>query len=188
ILTWSNFRLKQWRQISSAHALEGSVLFLGLVIASTVVLYNARTNPDPVLFYAPLPFLLWAVFRFGARATSAAILIVTFLAIWSSAQGHGPFAGESAEINARSMAMFLIVLAVPVMLLAARIQERAVVETELSKRESRFRIVADAAPVHIWMSGTDKLTTFVNKPWLQFTGRTMEQEFGNGWLEGVHPD
>src|SRR5213596_3154020 len=102
IVTWCNFKPSQWRGIPSSRALEGSILFLGLVIASTVVLYNARTNPDPVLFYAPLPFLLWAVFRFGARATSAAILIVTLLAIWSSAHGHGPFTSQSAEINARA--------------------------------------------------------------------------------------
>src|SRR4030095_14484469 len=108
-------------------------------IASTVVLYNARTNPDPVLFYAPLPFLLWAVFRFGARVTSAAILIVTFLAIWSSAHGHGPFTNESVEISARSMQKFLIVMAVPIMLLAAGIQERR-------KAEERFVDAIRAGP------------------------------------------
>ncbi len=188
ILTWSDIKLAQWRGISNRRGLETSVLFLGLVIASTVALYNAQKNPDPVLFYAPLPFLLWAVFRFGPRATSAAILIVTFLAIWSSAHGHGPFAGESAEINARSIQMFLIVMAVPIMLLAAGIQERRIGESELRESQSRFRIVADAAPVLIWMSGVDKLCTFFNKPWLEFTGRSLEQELGNGWAEGVHPD
>src|SRR6266480_857735 len=188
IVTWYDFRPAQWRGISSARALEGSALFLGLVIASTVVLYNASTNPDPVLFYAPMPFLLWAVFRFGNRATSAGVLIVTFLAIWSSAHGHGPFTNESAEINARSIQLFLIVIAVPIMLLAAGIQERAVGETKLRESESRFRIVADAAPVLIWMSGVDKLYTFFNKPWLEFTGRSMEQELGNGWAQGVHPE
>jgi PAS domain S-box-containing protein len=61
-------------------------------------------------------------------------------------------------------------------------------ETLLRESEERFRIVADSAPVLIWMSGLDKLCTFFNKPWLQFTGRTMEQEMGNGWADGVHPD
>ena len=61
-------------------------------------------------------------------------------------------------------------------------------EAALRESESRFRIVADAAPVLIWMSGSDKLCTFFNKPWLEFTGRSLEQELGNGWTEGVHPD
>jgi PAS domain S-box-containing protein len=61
-------------------------------------------------------------------------------------------------------------------------------EAGLRESEERFRIVADAAPVLIWMSGVDKLCTFFNKPWLEFTGRSLEEEIGNGWAEGVHPD
>ena len=65
---------------------------------------------------------------------------------------------------------------------------RTQIEQRLKASEERFRIVADAAPVLIWMAGVDKLCTFFNKPWLEFTGRTLEKEMGNGWAEGVHPD
>jgi len=58
----------------------------------------------------------------------------------------------------------------------------------LRESEERFRLVADTAPVLIWMSGTDKLCTFFNQGWLSFTGRSMEQEMGEGWVIGVHPE
>ena len=58
----------------------------------------------------------------------------------------------------------------------------------LQESEQRFRLVADAAPVMIWLSGIDKRCHWFNQPWLAFTGRSMALEVGYGWAEGVHPD
>lgn len=54
--------------------------------------------------------------------------------------------------------------------------------------DARFRLLADHAPVMLWMSGLDGLCDFFNSTWLAFAGRTLAQERGNGWAEGVHPD
>lgn len=61
-------------------------------------------------------------------------------------------------------------------------------EVELRESEGRFRLVANTAPVMIWMSGPDTLRNYFNQPWLEFTGRSLEEELGNGWADGVYKD
>ncbi len=63
-------------------------------------------------------------------------------------------------------------------------------QTEAALRESseRFTTLTDSAPVLIWMSGLDRRRNYFNRPWLQFTGRRLEDQLGEGWLESIHPD
>ncbi len=68
------------------------------------------------------------------------------------------------------------------------ITERVKAQEAMRETEGRFRLVANTAPVLIWMAGPDKLCTYFNQPWLDFTGRRLEDELGNGWVQGVHPE
>ncbi len=68
------------------------------------------------------------------------------------------------------------------------IADRKKVEVALLESEGRFRAMSDSAPVLIWMSDAAARRTYVNREWLRFTGRTLDEELGDGWAEGVHPD
>jgi len=71
---------------------------------------------------------------------------------------------------------------------ASDVTDRKWKEIELLEKEVQYHNLADSGLALIWTAGTDKLCNFFNLPWLKFTGRSLDQEIGDGWAEGVHPD
>ena len=105
----------------------------------------------------------------------------TLGALWAvRANGEEfPIEASISQVHAAGRKLFTVII--------RDVTERQRAEASLRESEERFRFVTNTAPVMIWMSGTDKLCTFFNQGWLDFTGRSMEQELGQGWSSGVHP-
>jgi len=185
ILSWVNL-IRKWKSL--AFYFEGSTLIIGLTSLGYFAFVKSVHGSLPVIFYALLPFLLWSSLRFGVMGTSTSMIVVAFLSIWGAVHGRGPFAGAESLNNVMSLQLFLFFAAAPFMVLAALVEEQKHTEKALRESEKRFRLVADTAPVLIWMSDIDRLCTYFNKQWLEFTGRSIDLEIGNGWVEGVHAE
>ena len=130
ILTWANFDLSRLRHVRVARVAETAALFIGLVAVSFVVFDLPRPNAAPALFYAPLPFLLWAAVRLGPAGTASALAVMTVVTIWGAVHGLGPFAGRAPQDTAREMQVFLFAIAVPMLLLAVALDRGARIERD----------------------------------------------------------
>jgi two-component system sensor kinase FixL len=188
IVTWGADGIGWLAKIGRWRFLEASLVFLGLLSANVLVFYKL-TPADSTLLYLPLPLLLWIAVRFGSRGASAAICTVGFLAIWSAGHGYGPFSTRSAEENALSIQMFLIVMSVPLLFLASVIEERGKGEMTLLGREQRMSLAAESANLAFWTINFER-----KESWMSDKGRAIfnfapdEALSRELFLSRVHPD
>jgi len=189
IVTWGTRGVAGWRPISGWRLLEGACLLVGLCVASFSLFSKMASEADAALLYAPLPFLLWAAVRFGTRGAATAITAVAFLAILGAANGHGPFAEKSAEQNALFVQLFLIFRSLPLLFVAALIEERDNVVETLREREARINLAAESANLALWTVDFER-----GESWMSEKGRMLyhlppdEPLSRELFLSRVHPD
>ncbi len=185
ILGWVTER-PAWARRSLSHYLEALAMLAGLTVLGYFSFVSPWTVIAPALTI--VPFLLWSALRFGPTGVSSIMIAVAFLAIWGVVHARGPFIGPELLHNVPSLQLYLLFTAAPFMVLAAIVQEQKQTERSFRESEQRFRLLADTAPALIWMADADKLCSYFNKSWLDFTGRSIDSQLGNGWSEGVHPE
>src|SRR5215510_9640997 len=182
IVAWVRTDREALRRLTPARLAELGALMIALLAVSILVFNWQKTGPESIaaLLYAPLPFLVWAAVRFGARGASTATLTVALLAIWGAMHRLGPFVGSAPRDNAMSIQLFLIFISVPLMLLSAFVQERRQAEREAILNEESLKLALDAAQMSIW----DWSITGNDATWPRETSRIP---FGL-ILRVVHPD
>ena len=130
---------------------------------------------------------------FPAMVGSADEAILVSALEGSYGSGHRPFFGARDPAQANDHEWYVLPLLRDgvggTAVLTARSQlVRGSLREQMAETDQRFVAMADSSPVLLWMAGRDSLCTFFNETWLEFSGRTMDEELGFGWTEGVHPE
>src|SRR5262249_42264954 len=136
---------------------------------------GSRTLPSEL--YLSLPFLLWAGIEFGPLGASGSLLLMSVLTIL-----------ESADATLLSMQLFLFVGSASLMFMSVITNQRRKLETRLRQNVQQFRSMVYDVPAMVWMSGPDGRCMFFNKPWLDFTGFSLEEQTRQDWVACIYPE
>lgn len=140
VVEWIQQGVTSLRRATLSRTIEAGIL-IAVLVAIAIVVFNTQYSTlqhVPARLYWPLPFLIWAAIRFGVRGVTTGLLVVMFLAIHGATHGTGPFIGGSSSHNALSIQAFLILISVPLLILAAVIEERQITEASIRQSEERL--------------------------------------------------
>jgi signal transduction histidine kinase len=146
---------------------EAGLLITGILVIGLVVfaLPQAGAGWSPVLLYLPLPLLLWAALRFGMLGASLSVLALGALALTAAVNDFGPFASRDPVSNATSLVLFLIASGVPLLMLAALLNEREDVDLGRRRIESLHGAVLASLRDRIAVLDRDGIILEVNESW-----------------------
>jgi len=184
----ANVPLYSWVNVNLGHGIVGGRMASQDVLIGKAADLAARVLNGESAATIPVANVDWTATQFDwaqlrrwgmddSRLPSGSVVLYRPPSIW---QQYGDYAVAGG-------ALLLLQAGFIVALLIQRAGRRKA-EMALRESEERFRLMADTAPVLIWRAGIDKGCDFFNRPWLEFTGRQLEEELGTGWTAGVHPE
>ena len=179
-----------FRNASVARYAEFAVLVSGLLVCAIGVfgLTPRAVENLPAIFYAPLPFLLWAALRFGPAGLSFAFVMFALIVMFSAVAGQGPFVTQSSGRSVLSLQIFLLALFIPKLVLASVVAERQVKEHALRESESHYRAVVEDQTELICRFRSDGTYTFVNGAYCRYFQCTPEELLGRTFWTFLPPE
>lgn len=171
--------------------LEACLLAVGILAVGYIAFDRLPAGPDtsPALLYAPMPLLIWAALRFGLGGMSASMLAITFLAIWGTMLGRGPFLTQTPAENALALQLFLLMAATPLMLLAVAIDDERRSKEALRLSEERMSLAAESAQLALWDWDVANDRLWMADEGRKFFGFAPGEPIDAATLGGrVHPD
>ncbi|HEY2979028.1 MAG TPA: ATP-binding protein, partial [Burkholderiaceae bacterium] len=171
-LAWSALDPRPAPHANRARMVERGALLGGLFTVSIVAFDTGVSFAGSMgLLYLPMPFLIWAALRFGPPLTSASFTAVAFLVVWGAGHGRGPFQHAITQLDALPIQLFLITIGVPLLLLAALIEERRFAERKLRASQELFSTAFKSSPDAIAISRrSDGHIIEANDHWLELMG------------------
>jgi PAS domain S-box-containing protein len=177
-------------QAPKTRRIEVLAILSGLAVGAYLAFHNGLGGLNYPLWvlYLPVPFVLWAAVRFGPLGTSVVLTTISVVAMFGALTGQGIFSSPKGASVVSGIQQFLLVPSIPFLVFSVLITAARKTEAALREREQWFRSMVNTTPVLVWMSNAEGLRTFFNERWINFTGRSVEEELGNGWLKGVHEE
>ena len=180
-----------WVRDMKAKQYAEASLLVSLLLAAGYLIFGsgyANASWQPAAFLIPLPLLLWAAIRFGSAGNSLAIAAVVCVSFWRAYRGDGPFVQDASITKVESMQLFWILLTVPLMLLAAMMQEHKFALSALAESENRFRQLFEQAPVGVALESLEGKLTIVNPAFCGMFGYTEAELHQMSCVQLSHPD
>ena len=172
LVTWIGEGLGWLTEIPARRAMEAAVLASAL-ISSAYVGFPASSADYPVLACMPIPLMLWAAVRFGPRGASAAIFVVSLMALGGAIQGRAPFAASSPEHTILSLQAFLAMLSAPFLVLAAVVVDRQRATAEVTLAQKELQSILDNTPDCIYVKDLQGRYFFANRSARTVVGREL---------------